>query len=220
MGQSLSTMRDPASDRPVSAIFRSRIMAALATCLNFLLLNLALVIVSVPIVTLPLAIFAASVALDHWRAGGEDRVVREFLIALRSPTLSRAWVVVGVPLAAMALGVEEVHYFFVNDRSLATHVCLGLGVSALLVTATGFGYVVLLVGRYPLASSTELWWVSMQLAIRSLLITGPLFVFQMVAATVLGILDPALLLLGVPVILVNVLRATADMGLRRVQAKV
>ena len=32
-------------------------MAALATGLNFLLLNLALVIVSVPIVTLPLGIF-------------------------------------------------------------------------------------------------------------------------------------------------------------------
>jgi hypothetical protein len=203
----------------VSSIFRSRIMAALATGLNFLLLNLAVVIVSVPIVTVPVGIFAASVALDRWRRGGEDRVVREFVMTLRSRNLFRAWVVIGAPLVAIAVGIEEVHYFFVHDTSLVTHVCLGLGVLALLVTATGFGYVVLLAGRYPLASATELWWVCAQLAVRNLLFTGPLFVLEMVVATVLGILDPALLLLGVPVVLVNLLRATADAGLRRVQAK-
>ena len=56
---------------------------------------------------------------------------------------------------------------------MLTHICLGLGVSALLVTVTGFGYVVLLAGRYPLASVTELWWVCAQLAVRNLLVTGP-----------------------------------------------
>ena len=152
MRGTLSSVPPPLVERPLSAIFRSRVMAALATGLNFLLLNLALVVVSAPVVTLPIAIYAASVALDHWRAGGEDRVVREFLVTLRSRGVFRAWVVVGVPLAAIAVGVEEVHYFFVNDRSMLTHICLGLGLSALLVTVTGFGYVVLLCGRYPRCS--------------------------------------------------------------------
>jgi hypothetical protein len=220
MRETLSSVPPPLLERPVSAIFRSRIMAALATGLNFLLLNLALVIASVPVVTLPIAIYAAAVALDHWRAGGEDRVVREFLVTLRSRGVFRAWVVVGVPLAAIAVGVEEVHYFFLNDRSMLTHICLGLGLSALLVTVTGFGYVVLLAGRYPLSSVTELWWVCAQLAVRNLLVTGPVFVVEIVAGTVLGVLDPALVLLGVPIVVLNLMRVTAEVGLRRVQARV
>ena len=220
MKETLSTAPPLLVERPVSAIFRSRIMAGLATGLNFLLLNLALVIVSAPVVTLPIAIYAASVALDRWRAEGEDRVVREFVATLRSPGLFRAWVVVGVPLAAIGVGVEEAHYFFFNDRTLLTHVCLGLGLSALLVTVTGLGYVVLLAGRHRQASVTELWWVCAQLAVRNLLVMGPLFVVEIVAATVLGILDPALLLLGVPIVALNLMRATAEVGLRRVQSQV
>ena len=112
MKETLSSVPPPLVERPVSAIFRSRIMAALATGLNFLLLNLALVIVSVPVVTLPIAIYAAvrsTRSLEGGRRGPRgERVPRDTAVA----GVFRAWVVVGVPLAAIAVGVEEVHYFF------------------------------------------------------------------------------------------------------------
>ena len=63
----------------LGGIFRSRIMVALGSLFNFLLLNLALLITSLPVVTLPLAVVATWTALDRWRCDGEDRVVREFL---------------------------------------------------------------------------------------------------------------------------------------------
>ena len=55
-------------------------MAALAALFNFLALNLALLIFSLPVITLPAAVSAATQALDQWRRDGEDQVVREFLI--------------------------------------------------------------------------------------------------------------------------------------------
>jgi hypothetical protein len=74
-------------------------MAALATLFNFLALNLALLIASLPIVTLPAAVSAATVALDRWRGEGEDRVIREFISALRSRPFLPTTAAAGVPLA-------------------------------------------------------------------------------------------------------------------------
>ena len=41
---------------------------------------------------------------------------------------------------------------------------------------------------------------------------GPLFVVEVVAATVLGVLDPALLLLGVPVVALNLMRVAPKLA--------
>ena len=90
-----------------AGIFGSWIMAALATLFNFLALNLALLIASLPVVTLPAAVNAATVALDRWRGEGEDRVVREFIIALRSRPFLPTTIIAGIPLAAVAIGVAE-----------------------------------------------------------------------------------------------------------------
>ena len=76
-------------------------MAALATLFNVLALNLVLLIaVAAGHHAAPAAVNAASVALDRWRGEGEDRVVREFLLALRSRPPLRTTLLVGVPLAA------------------------------------------------------------------------------------------------------------------------
>ena len=86
-------------------------MTALTTMFNFLALNLVLLIASLPVVTLPAAINAATVALDRWRGEGEDSVVREFVTALRSRPPLRTTLLTGVPLAAVVTGLAEVHHF-------------------------------------------------------------------------------------------------------------
>jgi hypothetical protein len=60
-------------------IFGIRLMAALSALFNALALNLAMIVASLPLVTAPTAVSAASAALDRWARDGEDRVVRQFL---------------------------------------------------------------------------------------------------------------------------------------------
>ena len=226
-----SQNQPPAGTAYLAGILGTRIMAALATMFNVLALNLALLIASLPLVTLPVAINAATVALDRWRREGEDSVVREFVIALRSRSPLRTTILVGVPLVAAATGVAEVHHF-IRGGSLTDRVYLGLGFGALLITLTAIGYVVLLTARGPALSPAELspaelspaelspaelWSLCAGLAIRNLLVTGPLFLIEIAGATVLTLIDPALLLLGVPLLLLQLMRLTAQFGLRRAE---
>jgi hypothetical protein len=191
-------------------------MAALATLFNFLALNLALLIASLPVVTLPAAVSAATVALDHWRGEGEDRVVREFITALRSRPFLRTTATAGVPLAAVAVGVAEIHHF-ARGASLPDRASLGLAASALLITLTALGYVFLLAARDPAAPAADLWSLSARLAIRNLLVTGPLFLAEIAVVTALAMADRELLLLGLPLLLLQLMRRTAQFGLRRAE---
>ena len=205
-------------DAALSGLLGTRLMAALATMFNFLALNLALLIASLPVITLPVAVNAATVALDRWRLEGEDRVVREFIIALRSGSPRRVTTGVGVPLAAAAIGVAEVHHF-IRGGTMADRVLLGLGFGALLITLTAIGYVVLLTARGPALSPAELWSACAGLAIRNLLMTGPLFLIEIAGAAAVTLIDPALLLLGVPLLALQLMRLTAQFGLRRAGPK-
>jgi hypothetical protein len=197
-----------------SIIFGTRIMAALATLFNVLALNLALLIASLPIVTLPAAVNAATVALDRWRDEGEDSVVAEFIGALRSRPFPRTTAVLGVPLAAVAVGVGEVHHF-ARGVGLPDRAGLGFVAAALLITATALGYVFLLSARDPGITAADLWTLSARLAIRNLLVTGPLFLAEIGLVAVPAVVDPALLLLGLPLLLLQLMRVTAQFGLRR-----
>jgi hypothetical protein len=199
---------------PVTGILGTRVMAALATLFNVLALNLALLIASLPVVTLPAAVNAATVALDRWRGDGEDSVVREFIAALRSRPFPRTTAALGVPLAAVAVGVAEVHHF-ARGASLPDRACLGFVAAALLITVTTLGYVFLLSARDPATPAADLWSLSARLAIRNLLVTGPLFLAEIALVAVPGVVDPALLLLGLPLLLLQLMRLTAQFGLRR-----
>lgn len=200
--------------RPVGVAARRSIIAGLGSAFNVLALNLVLLIAALPVITLPLAVNAASVALDRWRCEGEDRVVSEFLAALRSRPPLRTTLVLGLPLAAAALGVTEIRHFARGD-GLITWSGLGLGLAALLITLTALGYLFLLAARHPAAAPVDLWSLCAQLAVRNLVITGPLFLLEIAAAVVLTLIDPPLLLLGLPVILLALLQRTARFGLRR-----
>jgi hypothetical protein len=51
-----------------------------------------------------------------------------------------------------------------------------------------------------------------------LLATGPLFVVEILGATLLALLDPPLLMIGLPLALLCLMRLTARFGLRRAGA--
>jgi hypothetical protein len=200
----------------IGGISGTRIMAALGTLFNILALNLVLLIASLPVVTLPAAVGAASVAMDRWRRDGEDRVVRAFVIALRSRPPLRTTAAIGVPLAAAALGLVEIRHF-AREATLPGRIGLGLGFGALLITLAALGYVLQLAADDPALPPVELWSLSARLAIRNLFVAGPLSVAAIAAAAVLTLTDPGVLLLGVPVFVMHVLKLTARLGLRRVQ---
>ena len=250
----------------LTGILGTRIMTALAALFNFLALNLALLVFSLPVITLPAAVSAATLALDRWRRDGEDQVVREFLIGFRDQW-ARQTVLVGVPLAAAVLGVIEVRHF-AGGGGANGRIALGLGTVALVVTASALGYVFLLAARgvegpegsvglsdtagpvglpdtaasvglsdtagaVGLAGTTGVaglagtagstaaafWTLCLGLAVRNLLVTGPLFLVVIGGAAVVAWIDPPLLLLGLPLLALQLMRVTADSGLRRLAAR-
>jgi hypothetical protein len=206
--------RQRGNEVPATGI-RHAVMSALETIFNFLALNLAFLLTSVVVVTLPLTISAIFRAFERKRQRREDRLVREYVIALRSATVRRTLVVNGVPLALIALGAEEVHYFAVGG-GIVGRFCFGLGISALLVTATALGYVFLLEKREPALDALNIWSAAAQIAVRNVLRTGPIFVAEIILAVWLGFTDPALCLLGLPTLLLYAMYRTAAFGLGKV----
>jgi hypothetical protein len=211
------TLDRAGEDRRDAALFRGRIAALLGSAFNFLILNLVLLVASLPVVTVPIAVNAATVALERWRSEGNEAVIREFLTALRARSPLRTTLLVGVPLAVTAVGVEEVHYFL-RGGDVVARVCFGLGLAGLFVALTALGYVFVLVARGPSVPATELWSLCIQLAVRNLLVTGPLFLVEIAGATVLVLADPPLIL-GVPIVLVYLVKLTAEFGLRRAERR-
>ena len=92
-------------------IFGIRLTAALSALFNALVLNLAMIVASLPLVTAPTAVSAASAALDRWARDGEDRVVRQFFAEFRARWSARVVLGVGGPLGALVLGGVEVRHF-------------------------------------------------------------------------------------------------------------
>jgi hypothetical protein len=195
---------------------KSKVIGAMTACFNFLALNLVLLVACLPVVTVPIALQAATVALERWRVSGEDRVVQEFLATLRSRPPLRTTVTVGTPLAVAAIAAEEVH-FFSHGGTSADWVSLGFGVAALLVALMSIGYVLVLGARRPLMAPGDLWNMSVYMAVRNLPLTGPLFVAEFGSTALLLLLDPVLAVIGVPILFLQCLRLTAQLGIRRAE---
>ena len=195
---------------------KGKVIGAMTACFNFLALNLVLLVACLPVVTVPIALQAATVALERWRVSGEDRVVQEFLATLRSRPPLRTTVTVGAPLAVAAIAAEEVH-FFSHGGTSADWVSLGFGVAALLVALMSIGYVLVLGARRPLMAPGDLWNMSVYMAVRNLPLTGPLFVAEFGSTALLLLLDPVLAVIGVPILFLQCLRLTAQLGIRRAE---
>ncbi len=198
----------------ISGIFGTRIVAGLTTLFNVLALNLAMMVASLPLITAPAAVTAASAALDRWRLDGEDRVIRQFIIEFRGRWSTRTTLSAGVPMAAVVLGLTETRHF-APQPSATGRAGLCLGALALFITLAALGYVFQLAVDKPGSAPLELWSVSVQLAVRNLLVAGPLSAIPVGGVVILAGRAPALLLLGLPVFLLHALKLTATTGLRR-----
>ncbi len=65
------------------------------------------------------------------------------------------------------------------------------------------------------STAAEFWTGCVGLAVRNLFVTGPLFLVVVGGAAVLAWIDPPLLLLGLPLLALQLMRVTASFGLRR-----
>ena len=196
----------------ISGILGTRVFAWLTTLFNALALNLVMIAASLPLVTAPAAISAASAVLDQWR-DGQDQVVRQFIAEFRARWSVRVTLGAGVPLAAVVLGAAEIR-FFAPEATLTGRVGLGLGAAALLITLAALGYVFQLTADQPGLSPVDLWSQSARLAVRNILIAGPLSAAPIAGLAVLAARDPFVLLLGLPLFLLHALKLIARPGLR------
>lgn len=191
-----------------------RVIGGLTTLCNVLLLNLVMMVASLPLITAPVTVSAASATMDRWRRDGEDRVVRQFVIEFRDRWSARTLLGIGVPMAFVVLGLAEVRHF-AAEATLAGRAGLGLGTGALLITLAGLGYLLQLAADDPGLAPVDLWSLSARLAVRNLLVAGPLSVAPLAGLAILAGRDPAVLLLGLPVFLLHALKLIAGPGLRR-----
>jgi hypothetical protein len=195
-------------------IFGTRLMAALTTAFNALALNLAMIVASLPLITAPAAVSAASATLDAWARDGEDRVIRQFLAEFRARWSARVALGAGVPLAAVALGGAEVRHF-AREATLTGRAGLGLACGALFVTLAALGYVFQLSADQPGLRPVDLWSRAARLALRNLPVAGVLSAVPVAGLTLLIARDPAVALLGLPLFLLHALKLLARPGLRR-----
>jgi Protein of unknown function, DUF624 len=192
----------------ISGILGTRVFAWLTTLFNALALNLVMIVASLPLITAPAAISAASAVLDQWRREGQDQVVRQFISEFRARWSVHGTLGAGVPLAAVVLGAAEIRYF-APQATPAGRVGLGLGAAALLITLAALGYVFQFTADQPGLPPVDLWSQSARLAVRNLLIAGPLSAVPIAGLAVLTVRDPFVLLLGLPLFLLHALKLIA-----------
>lgn len=173
-------------------------------------------VASLPLITAPVAVSSASAALDRWRRDGEDRVIRQFIMEFRDRWSLRSILAAGVPMAAAALGLAEIRHF-APQASVAGRTGLCLGAGALFITLAALGYVFQLTADRPGMPPVELWSLSAGLAVRNLLVAGPLSTIPIAGVAILAARDPGVLLLGLPVFLLHALKLIARPGLRQAE---
>ena len=200
-----------------SRIFGTRLMAVLTALFNALALNLAMIVASLPLITAPVAVSAASAALDRWRQDGEDRVIRQFISEFRDLWSARTVLGAGVPMMAAVLGLAEVRHF-AREATFSGRAGLCLSGGALLIVVTALGYVFQVTADKPGMSPVDRWSLAARLAVRNLAVAGPLSAVPVAGVTLLAARDPALLLLGLPLFLLQALKVIAKPGLRRAAA--
>jgi hypothetical protein len=213
LGRSSASAAEPRAGQ--GSARQLRVTAVLSAIFNVMALNGVLVIACLPIVTAPAALRAAMVALERWRAEGEDRVVRQFMLAMRAPGFWRTTLTVAVPLVAVALAAEELIYFS-RAATAGNAVGIGLGFAGLLLALAGSGYVLVLAARQPDLSPTDTWFVAVSLVARNPRVARPLLAGELVAGLLVLTRDPSLAVVGIPVGLLALVRHTALAPVRRV----
>lgn len=197
-----------ATDRPAPGVYQ-----ALTRLWNLAALNVLWLIACVPVVTIPLATGAAFGAIDRWSRCGDDRVARSFLEILRNLAV-RLTIGAGVPFGVAAVGGIEVAYF-AHRSGVINQACFGFGLGFATASALSLGYVLLLLVGQPALPIGEVWKAAGRLAIGNLALTGPLFAAEFIGAAIIAFIEPALVVLVVPVVLLFLLHKTARFGFLR-----
>jgi hypothetical protein len=192
---------------------RHSIVNGLATVFNVMALTLVVVILSLTVVGLPLGFSAASSAIFEWRQRGETRVMRTLWYSLQDRPIRRTAVVAPALLVAGA-GVVEANYFLHYPGPIAA-LCLVIGVVTVGAGVSFAAYLLLLLTVAPQAGWIELWRAAAGIVARTSILAGPIFLVEAGVAAVLGLADPALLVVGVPVVLLWLWQRTAIWGARR-----
>jgi hypothetical protein len=221
MTSSSRVLFDPVADRepvPVRPPRAVGIMAGLSTLFSLFALNVVVVLSALPLVSLPLAMQAAEVALDRWREDQEERMVREFLRAFRALPTGRTFIRVGVPIAVAAAALLEIRFFAITGGG-AGAVGAGLGAAGLLLALAGLGYVLMLGVRQPNMRPTDAWYLAVALVATNLLGASALLVGEFALLGTLALLDPPLIVIGLPVAALVVVRMTAEHGIHRTQQR-
>jgi hypothetical protein len=212
LGRAGSATRRPQATAADASPRQLQVIAVLTRIFNVMALNGVLVIACLPIITAPMALQAATVALERWRNDGDDRVVRQFIFALRTRRFWRTTVTVGVPLLAAALGGTEV-LFFSRAANAGNAVGIGLGFTGLLLALSSSGYVLVLGARQPDLPSTDVWFLTVALVARNLLVASPLLAGESIVGSLLLLRDPALVVLGIPLGVLALIARTAGHGI-------
>ena len=215
----LSSAQRPRESSGAGSARQLRVMAVLTAIFNVMALNAMLVIACLPIVTAPAALQSAAFALERWRTDGDDRVVREFIRAIRALRFRRTTLAVGGPMLAAAVAVEELLFF---SRTAATTgaIGMGLGFCGLLVALSSFGYVLMLGVRDPDLSPTDTWYLAVVLVMRNVLRATPLLALEAGAVTWIALRDPSLTVIGLPLGLLALIRLAAAAGVDSLLAQI
>jgi hypothetical protein len=206
----------PRTKKPPRAV---GVMAALNTLFSLFALNVVLVLTALPVVTLPLALRAAAVAIYRWRTDGEDRMVREFLREFRAQPKRRPIVIIGIPLAAAVLALIEIR-FSAHAGGAFGAISAGMGVAGLLLTLAGLGYLLMLGVRYPGLTPTNAWYAAIVLVMTNLVGSSVLLVVEFLMIGLLELRDPALTVIGLPLALLALVLISAERGIRHTESRV
>lgn len=195
------------------------VMQALETIFNFFALNVALLIVCLPVVTAPVGLRAATVALQRWRDDRYVHPIGAFFRALRSRPVLLPWITVAGPLLAGTVAFMELRYFAGLSGAMDA-MCLGLSVAGLLLALAALGYVLALVVTQPQLRPTETWRLAVVYVARNVVTYSALLVIETGACALLVIADPSLAVIGVPLLAVWMMRATAMRGIAAAEGSV
>jgi hypothetical protein len=215
----LAPARRPQESSGTGTPRQLRVMAVLTAIFNVMALNGVLVIACLPVITAPAALQSATVALERWRGDGDDRVVRQFIAAMRARRLARATVTIGAPMLAAVLAVEEL-LFFARTGSATGALGIGLGLCGLLVALSGCAYALMLGAREPGLAPTDVWYLSVLLVIRNILRATPLLALSVGTVALVALRDPSLTVVGLPLALLALVRLIAGPSVERLLAQI
>lgn len=199
-------------DRTAARAHPGSVSAALAAVFNVLALNVVLVVVSLAVVTVPLAISAAFEAVYRWRTLDEDRVLRSFMLALRRRPVAKSLIAGPAVLAGILGGAESV--YFIRYSGFIALVCVFIGIVTSAIAVSVLAYLCLFLATTD-AGHRELWRAAFVATGRTVVLTTPVFALTTGGAVVAGLAAPALAVVAVPVLLLWAWQRIATWGARR-----